>query len=177
MREWNVIEVLRHARHDWLNRLQLIKGYIALGNLEKVDEIMNEIIHAAEQELKLSNLTLSKFVSLLLTFNWEQHSFVLHYEVSSPRKLTNFNDEKIFQWFSNLFQIIDDYADPIVQNDLYIEMNLEDDVLCFFIEFYGIIKETEAINQFLHKQTPSFSINRVNINPEALSFEIKIHGE
>jgi len=177
MREWNVIEVLRYARHDWLNRLQLIKGYIALGNLEKVDEIMNEIIYTAEQESKLSNLTLSKFATLLLTFNWEQHAFVVHYEVSGQRKFTNFIDEKIFQWFSSLLQLIDDCADPNAQNDLYIDVNLEEDVLCFFIEFYGIIKETKAIRQFLHKQTPNFSINSVNINEEALSFEVKIHDE
>ncbi|WP_082892657.1 Spo0B domain-containing protein [Rossellomorea aquimaris] len=35
MREnWGVVEALRHARHDWMNDLQLIKGNLDLNRLD-----------------------------------------------------------------------------------------------------------------------------------------------
>ena len=33
-KEINVIEALRHNRHDWLNVMQLVKTNLALGNYE-----------------------------------------------------------------------------------------------------------------------------------------------
>ena len=43
-KEWNTVEVLRHARHDWLNKLQLIKGNLDLNELDRAKEIINEIV-------------------------------------------------------------------------------------------------------------------------------------
>ena len=57
-KDWNIVEVLRHARHDWLNRVQLIKGYISLNNIERVNKILDEIIADAYQESKLSNMNM-----------------------------------------------------------------------------------------------------------------------
>lgn len=43
-RDWSTLEVLRHARHDWLNQLQLIKANLSLGRTERANEIIEEII-------------------------------------------------------------------------------------------------------------------------------------
>ena len=34
-KEWDTIEVLKHARHDWLNKLQLIKGNLSLIKIDQ----------------------------------------------------------------------------------------------------------------------------------------------
>lgn len=54
------IELLRHYRHDWLNVLQLIKGNLALNKLNRVEEIIREIVIHTENESKLSNLQIPK---------------------------------------------------------------------------------------------------------------------
>ena len=36
-KEWNTVDVLRQVRHDWLNKLQLIKGNLDLNKMERYE--------------------------------------------------------------------------------------------------------------------------------------------
>lgn len=173
MKEWNLVEIMRHVRHDWLNRLQLIKGYTALGNSEKVNKIINQIIHYAEQETKLSNLSLNKLATLLMTFNWEPHTYELHYEVEGNKSLSSVDDEKITKWLFKFFQIIDKSAQVNMENELHIKISVDGEEPSFFIEFYGILKDIDEIESFLHKQTGYFKTVNMNLSQESLSFMLK----
>ena len=68
-KEWNTVDILRHVRHDWLNKLQLIKGNLDLDKIDQAHRIIEEIIIEAQNETKLSNLNIPKFTSysLLIT--------------------------------------------------------------------------------------------------------------
>lgn len=179
MREWNPVEVLRQSRHDWLNKLQLIKGYMALGNREKVEEVINEIIQEAEQETKLSNLPMSKFVSMILTYNWEGHPLHLHYEVKGKHNwfLNGFDDTEVSRWFDELLNVMNEQVLLDEENDLFIKVDLEEDVPRFFVEFYGILANTEAVEMFLHKKTTSFFIREVLVRKESISFIMDLREE
>ena len=61
--KWSIIEVFQHTRHDWLNRLQLIKGNIALGKIEQAEQIMDDITMDMRQENRLTNLQMPDFAS------------------------------------------------------------------------------------------------------------------
>jgi stage 0 sporulation protein B (sporulation initiation phosphotransferase) len=65
-----VVEVLRHYRHDYLNDIQLIKSYTALGRYKKVEAVIENIIYKAEQESRLSALNVPEVAAMLLTYNW-----------------------------------------------------------------------------------------------------------
>ena len=54
--KWNIIKVLQYTRHDWLNRIQLINGNLALGKKNKWNMYMNEIVLDMQQEANLTNL-------------------------------------------------------------------------------------------------------------------------
>lgn len=60
-KDWDTVELLRHSRHDWLNKIQLIKGNLTLGKIDRIKEIIDEIVYHTEQESKLSNLPISLF--------------------------------------------------------------------------------------------------------------------
>ncbi|MFC4618139.1 Spo0B C-terminal domain-containing protein [Camelliibacillus cellulosilyticus] len=79
--EQQVIELLRAARHDWLNQLQLIKAGLALKNIERAEQIIDEIIIKAKNEAHLSNLNIPRTAAYLLTFNWSSHALHLDIEV------------------------------------------------------------------------------------------------
>ena len=64
-KEWDVVEVLRYARHDWLNKLQLIKGNLALNRLDRANEIIEEIVNESKHESKLTNINMRLFAALL----------------------------------------------------------------------------------------------------------------
>ena len=65
-KEWNTVELLRHVRHDWLNKLQLIKGNLDLNKIDRAKEIIAEIVIETQNETKLSNLNFPNFTLLLL---------------------------------------------------------------------------------------------------------------
>lgn len=44
-KEWDVVEVLKYARHDWLNKIQLIKGNLALNRVDRANDIINTIVN------------------------------------------------------------------------------------------------------------------------------------
>jgi len=66
-----IVEALRHYRHDYLNDIQLIKSYTALGKTEKVNQVIDRISQRAEQESRLSSLNAPGLAEFLLTYNWK----------------------------------------------------------------------------------------------------------
>ncbi|MCU9601859.1 sporulation initiation phosphotransferase B [Pallidibacillus thermolactis] len=173
MRKWEPIELLRHVRHDWLNRLQLIKGYQALGKTEKVKEIIDHIILSTDQESKLSSINLPKLALLLITYNWESPSFVLNYEVIGEGEIKNINDHFITQWFDTFFKLLNEYAFDEEENELNITINIFEEKVSFIIEFYGILKEKKQILCYLQEKNNLCQINNIHVNDEAFSFELK----
>ncbi|NHM30461.1 sporulation initiation phosphotransferase B [Neobacillus terrae] len=148
-KEWDIIEVLRHSRHDWLNKLQLIKGNMDLNRIERVKEIVEEIIIEAQQESKLSNIKLPLFASLLLTANWESHQFQLEYEVLGEGGLPDLNEDLLTYWTKSFFACLDNSVEPFQENHLSVGIEKQDEGARFFFDFRGIIKQVKLIEQFL----------------------------
>src|SRR4051794_12688895 len=107
-KEWDIVEVLRHSRHDWLNRLQLIKGNLDLNRIDRAKAVIDEIIIEAQHESKLTNLKMPLFASLLLKSNWENPSFKLEYEVLQDPEAYQINEEQMTNWTCLLFQCLNE---------------------------------------------------------------------
>jgi stage 0 sporulation protein B (sporulation initiation phosphotransferase) len=150
-KEWDIVEVLRHSRHDWLNRLQLIKGNLDLNRVDRVKSIIDEIIIEAQQESKLSNLHMSMFASLLLRSNWENNKFQLEYEILEITEPPFINEWFITTWTKSFFTCLNTAIDEFHENHLSITIDPQVDGTRFFFDFSGIIKKKERIEQFLDK--------------------------
>ncbi|WP_141433635.1 Spo0B C-terminal domain-containing protein [Bacillus sp. 03113] len=148
-KDWSTIELLRHSRHDWLNKLQLIKGNLDLNKMERAKEIIDEIVVEAIQESRLSNLNIPQFTSMLLTYNWENHSFQLEYEVLSEIKSQILDDDKITAWTKRFFSSLETSVKLYHENHLFISIEPRLDGTRFFFEFSGIIEKMENIEHFL----------------------------
>ncbi|MFE4096375.1 Spo0B domain-containing protein [Priestia sp. YIM B13484] len=85
-KEWDVVEVLRYARHDWLNKLQLIKGNLALNRLDRANEIIEEIVNESKHESKLTNINMRLFAGFVMTYHWNNHAVRLDVEVLGELK-------------------------------------------------------------------------------------------
>ncbi|MED1204780.1 sporulation initiation phosphotransferase B [Heyndrickxia acidicola] len=152
MKNWTVVEVLRHARHDWMNKLQLIKGNVALNKYDQVERILEEIIMEAHQESRISNLKLPAFAQLLLTFNWEHHQFQIEYEMLNEEGELAADDLKISQWLTSLFDILDHAVAPYHDNHLYISFDTFENSVRFFFEFSGTITNKETVAEWMEEQ-------------------------
>ncbi|MEH7123968.1 sporulation initiation phosphotransferase B [Bacillus sp. JJ1532] len=147
--DWDVIEVLRYARHDWLNKIQLIKGNLALNKIDRAKEIINEIVVEAQAEAKLSNLNIPQFASLLLTYNWENHSFQIEYDVMESSVNGLLDDDWLTNWTRSFFDYLDSSIKPFYENHLSVTIEPQMDGTRFFFDFRGIIINKMQLEQFL----------------------------
>ncbi|RDI44138.1 sporulation initiation phosphotransferase B [Falsibacillus pallidus] len=164
---WTVVEVLKHARHDWMNKLQLIKGNLALDRPERAKSIIDEIVLEAQQESRLSNLKLHRFASLLMTFNWEGHRFTIDYDILNENTVHSLDDAELFNWFSTFFALLNEAVEPFQDQQLSITIQLDKDSAKFFLDFRGILKSEEEVLNWLKLQKQAaiedWSINQFTI--------------
>ncbi|MFT9599036.1 Spo0B C-terminal domain-containing protein [Mesobacillus sp.] len=151
-KEWDTIEVLRHARHDWMNQLQLIKGNLSLNKVDRAKEIIEEIIMEARQDAKLSNLHLPQFASTLLTCNWENHHFQLEYEVMDSQNFHRLDDQLLTRWTEQLFDALNSSIEQYQENHLSVTIEPQEKGIGFFFDFSGIINDKNRLLRFLGQQ-------------------------
>lgn len=172
-KEWDTLEVLKHARHDWLNRLQLIQGNLSLNKVDRVKEIIGEIIVEARQEAQLTNLNLPQFASELLTCNWDQHYFRLDYEVNKSSTIQHLDDKVLANWTNELFEILDASVEKFQENHLSVMIQADEEETRFFFDFSGILINTSNIIQFLEKPLNStMTVRATAVSDEEISFEV-----
>jgi stage 0 sporulation protein B (sporulation initiation phosphotransferase) len=150
-KKWDIVEVLRHSRHDWLNKLQLIKGNLALNKLDRVKEIIEEIIMEAQHESNLTNLRLHSLASFLMTYNWEPHHFRIEYEVLGQIRDLSSYDPIITDWCVRFFETLDQSIDKFGENHLSISIEISESNIRFFFDFRGIITNKEKLIQWLNE--------------------------
>ncbi|TKC20073.1 Spo0B C-terminal domain-containing protein [Robertmurraya kyonggiensis] len=173
-KDWDTVEILRHTRHDWLNKIQLIKGNLSLNKIDRVKEIINEIVDETRQETKLSNLNIPQFAALLLTYNWESHSIHLEFEIIEDihgSTSSYINDELLANWTIGFLEELDKSIKAFHENHLSVTIERQPSGIGFFFDFRGIITDIEQVQQFLQQQ--SSIENKVHeLSEQELSLEV-----
>jgi stage 0 sporulation protein B (sporulation initiation phosphotransferase) len=168
--QWNMIKILRHVRHDMLNDIQLLKGYMSLNQLDKVNDLMDKITIEARAEGRLFNLKLEAFAEMLLTYNWEKHPIVLEYEVvEEPRNLSTY-DEPITNWTKSLLAMLEANINPMYEHNITISIELDGEDACFFFDFRGKLLEKETVEKWLHdnRNVNNLFVETIHVNQEEI---------
>ncbi|WP_203333110.1 Spo0B domain-containing protein [Planococcus beigongshangi] len=97
-----VAQALRHARHDFLNELQLIGMKLDLGRTQDVKSIIRSHAEAAVQLSRLSALKMPATENWLLTAEWRFPEFRFRVECAAEKGGTP--DDAIFaEWLEQFF--------------------------------------------------------------------------
>jgi stage 0 sporulation protein B (sporulation initiation phosphotransferase) len=150
----DILEILRHSRHDWLNFVQLIKGNLALKKYDRVEEIIEDIIQQTQHENKLSNLHLSKFASDLLLFNWRNgHNFQIDFEVvGDARNLSQF-EERLVTFFENFIFSLNESCVQYADNHLLLVIELIDETAPqITFDFQGSLIDVMKIKKVIENE-------------------------
>ncbi|MFC0270150.1 Spo0B C-terminal domain-containing protein [Metabacillus herbersteinensis] len=174
--EWGTVDLLSHSRHDWMNKLQLIKGNLSLNKYERVNEIIEEIVIEAQNESKLCNLKMLSFASLLMTYNWIQAHFTLEYEVLGDVVDLSSFDEFMTKWCSSFFYLLNETIDRSRENHLCISIETvpSSDEVRFFFDFNGIITEKEQLQVWLESENAQKFLKQYEISTYELTAMIAI---
>lgn len=173
-KDWMTVEVLSHSRHDWLNKIQLIKGNLSLHNYDRVNEIINDIVIEAQCEARLSQLHTPQFAALLLTCNWNNYSFQLDFEVleASNMNQMSINDCMLTNWTSSFFECLQQAVKEFADNHLSITIERQPSGTCFFFDFRGIIKNRDILNEFFCKQETILEVTVHNFSEQEFALEV-----
>ncbi|SDM87164.1 stage 0 sporulation protein B (sporulation initiation phosphotransferase) [Fictibacillus solisalsi] len=152
-RDWSTLDVLRHARHDWLNQLQLIKANLSLGRTERASEIIEEIILSSRHESSLMNLKVPELAEYLITFNWLKHPIILETRVTGEARNLSYAESELLEACRFLFETISQAVSPLAENRLVFTISIQEDFSSFMYKLTGSIHNEEVIQEgFQHFQ-------------------------
>ncbi|WP_270179442.1 Spo0B C-terminal domain-containing protein [Alkalihalobacillus sp. CinArs1] len=158
-KNWNTFEVLRHSRHDWLNRLQLIKGNLALDHIDRAKEIIEEIIIQSRQEAKLSNLNAPKLTEYILTFNWCNHLFQLDFEVIGDEYDISSYETELIELVARCTEAIEGQVTYPADHHLLLTLQLYHEEIHLVFDFQG----EYANSQKLKDEFENFEIKSAHL--------------
>ncbi|MDO7906875.1 Spo0B domain-containing protein [Paenibacillus sp. JX-17] len=81
------ISTLNHHRHDWMNDLQVLYGYIRLGKHDKTVQCVERIKERVAEESKIAKLGIPSLVFFLQSFRSYGANLELHVEVQDQMQL------------------------------------------------------------------------------------------
>ncbi|WP_027409450.1 sporulation initiation phosphotransferase B [Anoxybacteroides tepidamans] len=175
-KRWSVLDALRHSRHDWLNKIQLIKGNLALNKLERVNEIIEEIVRDMQHETKLTNLRARRFAEMLMTYNWEARKVSVTYEVLGDGCDLSAHDKELTEWCAALLQEIEYQADMNGENHLDISIEASAESARLFFDYSGTIKDGTALADWLkqHQRGHAICMDHFSIHSNEMTVVINI---
>ncbi|HLR41333.1 MAG TPA: Spo0B domain-containing protein [Virgibacillus sp.] len=121
MEEKDVVGLLQNQRHDMLNHLQIIQGYLSMGNTEKVKDKMETWLDYFNEERKLFNLNAPLFALWIMQFNHMYTNARLTYKVHIKKKNLQTVDQQLTEQCK---QMINSLMQEQSNSELY-EGNLE----------------------------------------------------
>ncbi|MGM9923774.1 MAG: Spo0B C-terminal domain-containing protein [Bacillus sp. (in: firmicutes)] len=169
-KQWGIIELLNYSRHDWLNKIQLIKGNIELNKLDDVKDIIDSIIVEAKNEALLANMQMPKLAELLMTSNWREFVFSIEYEVSYVRNGCESIDKTMYNWTEAYLNMLNKAVDPFTENELKIVIDEIENRLCFAFDLQGKIIDKQLAGTFLKEYPSSATISIASFTNEELVF-------
>jgi stage 0 sporulation protein B (sporulation initiation phosphotransferase) len=87
MEDADVVKLLQHYRHDLMNHLQIVQGYISMKKTDKADEKLKETIAYYDEERKLMYLHVPAFTLWIMQTNIMFDHIKLEYQVLTEKNL------------------------------------------------------------------------------------------
>lgn len=164
-KDWDPLEILRNSRHDWLNRLQLIKGHLALNRTDRVHELIEEMTKQARQESRLSDLGIDRVAETFLTFHWQPHPYELQYEITGTPRQLSFWHQALESFFTRLFSKFDENCSTKEKNRLFVSFQPNSEPPRIEVLFTGGLKEITKRSSFINVHEPGLYVEKYEHHP------------
>ncbi|SEA94462.1 stage 0 sporulation protein B (sporulation initiation phosphotransferase) [Thalassobacillus cyri] len=114
MRADEVMDLMRHARHDWMNELQLIQGYASMGKMDRVKEKLADVLTNADEERRLMNLNAPYLSIWLMSFNWHHPYYRLTYQVKGDKHDLRHKDITLYAQCEEVIHVMESFSDSSI---------------------------------------------------------------
>ncbi|MFT9849880.1 Spo0B domain-containing protein [Aneurinibacillus sp. REN35] len=135
-----LIEVINHQRHDWLNHIQVILGYLKLEKYEMCEEYIGKIIGEANRDTLVSRLEYPPLVAYLLSFHALHNNMRIEVEIPVSFSLFELkNGQRIGDLILAIVKLYQQYAlyNDGQSNTLLLTLHQEEGSLQVAADFAG----------------------------------------
>lgn len=175
------IDFFRHYRHDWLNHMQIIKGYVSMGKMDELSRFLDHIIIKTHEESQLSQLGNTELAYYLLTYNWTQNKIQLEVEIETEDtdKIASIGRENhayLLPWVQQVTQIVEEICVAGEENRLLLLFASTQQHLTLRVDLVGRWKKELAeekikkLGELVAKDQGKLTINIHN--QDELSFDM-----
>ncbi|WP_170840860.1 Spo0B domain-containing protein [Oceanobacillus limi] len=118
----DVVELLRHQRHDLMNHMQIIQGYLSMGKTDMVHEKLDSLLNDFQNERKLMNLNVPYFTVWLIQFNSVNSNIRLAYDIHTDNLDIHSQDQKLVTVSESIAEAICDLGDELELYELTLKV-------------------------------------------------------
>lgn len=162
----SAIKTLNHHRHDWMNDLQVVYGYIRLKKLDKTIEYVEKISERMAMESSISKLGVPSLISYIQSFRTISNSLELQVKINGDIHLNEITAEAdqiaetlIHTINAYRFAVKTSYGNAAV---LTLELTLNDDALYAAFYYQGELMNEQQWMQKIQKQLQGAPMQPVN---------------
>ncbi|WP_182200467.1 Spo0B domain-containing protein [Paraliobacillus salinarum] len=169
MDEQEVMKLLRHYRHDWMNELQIILGYAQMGKLDKVEEKIKSSVEIAEKERELQRLPLPKTALRIIQLKCYYENFRIDFLIQQEGTISADDDQLVTQ----LDQLMNYFVEHSIKTTLYhgtiklhqakdSQLQLSFDISDEFLERENLLKKISKIDHSMVMEKRSYKEDYIN---------------
>ncbi|SMG58046.1 Spo0B domain-containing protein [Paenibacillus aquistagni] len=154
----NALDVINHQRHDWMNELQLLYGYVRLKKFDKLPDCVESIKERMAEESRISKLGSPELVIYLLRNRVSGLMMPLEVEISDTIELPRIgaDQDQLTDLIIDAVQVFR-YAPKINGqhvSPLRISMSVEEDGLWIDFDYQGkLLRPDEVASQLQQMAT------------------------
>jgi len=146
------IRTMNHHRHDWMNELQVLYGYIRLNKLDRCIEYVEKIKEKMFAESSIAKLEEPMLVSYLQAFRTmtSHFSLVVDIQNESDQQTIIIDNEAISQYIISVINTyrIQVYGNTDEELQLVLKLHKRDDSLFIAFLFNGeLVNEEQWVNK------------------------------
>lgn len=101
-----VVNLVQFYRHELLNQLQVIQGYMQIGNMEKTNANMNKLFESLHKERELLSLGIPNVFICIFKWNMAYQQFKISYSIDLENRNIADSDEYITKKLNQVMQDI-----------------------------------------------------------------------
>ncbi|MBJ9992153.1 Spo0B domain-containing protein [Paenibacillus sp. S28] len=178
--EQTAIRTLNHHRHDWMNDLQILYGYIKLGKSDKAVQCVERIKEQMAVESKIAKLGIPSLIFYLQSFRSTSSNLELDVHVDDQMTLiNNLSQEEGANLALAVIQTIRAYqyssnSSRGESRKLFLSLYEEGSELIVRFEEEGSLGDPELLRQQIYNVVLGKKMKAEQIDPTQASFELRV---
>ncbi|TCM97668.1 sensor kinase SpoOB-type protein [Paenibacillus sp. BK033] len=161
------VKTLNHHRHDWMNDLQVLFGYIRMNKLDKTVEYVEKIRARMTDESQIAKLGVPSLVSYIQSFRTLTNAMQLQVKLEEGIYLNEMKDEgkPIAETLMSLinayrFSVKTGYGEPAV---LTLKLSREEEMLIAAFYYEGDLTSEQQLADKIKQQLEGASLLPVDV--------------